>query len=281
MLDPAACVKSVRVARKGGSEETVRAVPVEVPIALTHDGSSYAVMLGSPIDLDDFGVGFSFTENVISSAAEIRDLEVVEHHDGIEVRMWLDPDRSKQLVARRRHITGPTGCGLCGVESLEEASPELPKVGKGIAVTVDEIYAALDDLMLAQVVGRETRAVHASAFWRRGEGLVVVREDVGRHNALDKVIGHVLRTGGEGADGMVIMTSRVSVELIQKTAKLGASILVAVSAPTSFALKLAEEAGITLVAVARGDSFEVFTHPHRILLDGAGKKNTETLGHVA
>mgnify|MGYP001195776770 CR=1 FL=1 len=281
MEDPTARVTSIRVAREGGREEVSRAVPSEVPVALTHDGSSYAVMLASPMDLQDFGVGFSFTEGVIGEAAEIADLDVVEHDDGLEVRMWLTPDPSRKLVARRRHITGPTGCGLCGVESLEDAARPLPRVADGITVDAADIHAALDAMMPAQRIGRETRAVHAAGFWTADEGLVVLREDVGRHNALDKVIGAVMRSGRSGETGMVVMTSRVSVELIQKTARLGAAILVAVSAPTSLALKMAEEAGITLVAVARDDAFEIFTHPHRVRPDDRDKKQAESLGHVA
>ncbi|ODN71545.1 formate dehydrogenase accessory sulfurtransferase FdhD [Methylobrevis pamukkalensis] len=281
MPEAASRVTSIRVARKGGTEEVLRAVPAEVPVALTHDGSSYAVMLASPVDLEDYGIGFSFTEGVVKSAADIRDLEIVEHDDGLEVRMWLTPDPSRQLVARRRRILGPTGCGLCGVESLEGAAPDLPVVGAGITVSPSEIHAALDALGPLQVIGRETRAVHAAAFWRRGEGLVAVREDVGRHNALDKVVGSILRSGGNGADGMVVLTSRVSVELVQKTARLGASILLAVSAPTSLALRTAEAAGITVVAVARDDAFEIFTHPHRIAVDGNEKNRSESFGHVA
>jgi FdhD protein len=161
-------------------------------------------------------------------------------------------------------MAGPTGCGLCGVESLDVAAPTCPPVAATLSITLDDIAVALGALPEAQVLHRETRAVHGAGFWTREQGLVALAEDVGRHNALDKLIGRLRRSGADPAQGLVLLTSRLSVEMVQKAAVAGAPALVAVSAPTALALETANRAGITLVAVARADGFEVFTHPHRI-----------------
>ncbi len=222
-------------------------------------------MMATPQNLEDFALGFSFTERLISSPADIRQLDIVEHDAGIELRMWLAEPLAAALSERRRYLAGPTGCGLCGIESLDEAVRAPRRVRDGTIFAPAEIMRALEALPPRQELNRQTRAVHAAAFWRSGEGLVAVREDVGRHNALDKLAWCVVaRRGKSGDNGMVLLTSRVSVEMVQKTAAIGAPLLVAVSAPTALALRTAEAAGITLAAVARGDGFEIFSHPQRI-----------------
>jgi FdhD protein len=199
---------------------------------------------------------------VIATPGELRDIEVVPQPFGIEVRGWLTAGRSARLAARRRRLAGPTGCGLCGVESLEAALATPQPVESGATCRPGDLFQAMDALSEAQALGRTTRAVHAAGFWRAG-ALLALREDVGRHNALDKLIGGLLRAGA-GPHGVVLLTSRVSVEMVQKTAAFGAPILCAVSAPTALAVRVADAAGITLVAVCRSDGFEVFTHPERI-----------------
>jgi len=241
-----------------------RVIPEETAVAFTYDGGSYAVMMATPQNLEDFALGFSFTERLISSPADIRQLDIVEHDAGIELRMWLSEPLAAALSERRRYLAGPTGCGLCGIESLDEAVRAPRRVRDGTSFTPVEIMRALEALPPRQELNRQTRAVHAAAFWRPGDGLIAVREDVGRHNALDKLVGALVREGKSGDDGMVLLTSRVSVEMVQKTAAIGVPLIVAVSAPTALAVRTADTAGITLVAVARGDGFEVFSHPERV-----------------
>ncbi len=268
MVDPICRVTSLKVGGAGAAE-TSRTIPEEAPVALVYDGATHAVMMATPADLEDFALGFSLTEGLIARADEIVSLEVVEQPQGIEIRMWLAPGTGRTLVERRRRIAGPTGCGLCGVESLEAAVPEPRRVAEGITVSPDAIKGALAALAPAQALNTATRAVHGAAFWRPDTGHLLLREDVGRHNALDKLVGAVRKAGLDPTQGVVLLTSRVSVEMVQKAAALGAPIVVAVSAPTALALRTAEAAGITLVAVARSDAFEVFTHPRRVRLEAA------------
>lgn len=254
--------------RDGARRPGARIVPEEVAVAFTYNGGTQAVMMATPADLEDFATGFSITEGIVRVAGEIERLEVVDEPVGIELRMWLPDASARALIERRRHNAGPTGCGLCGIESLSEAVRALPPVEGALRVSVDDIARALDALAPLQTLNHETHAVHAAAFWRKGEGIVAVREDVGRHNALDKLIGALSRQGIAGSSGVLLMTSRVSVELVQKAAVAGMPILVAVSAPTALAVRTAEAAGITLVAVARADGFEVFSHARRIVTAG-------------
>src|SRR5271168_3983240 len=244
--------------------EGTRAIPEETALALTYNGGTYAVMMGTPQNLEDFAIGFSLNEGVVRSPEEIVSLDIVDLDDGIELRMWLAEEKAVGLSERRRHIAGPTGCGLCGIDSITEAVRPAAVVAKGRSFSPREIMTAIASISPLQPINIETRAVHAAAFWTPAAGIVALREDVGRHNALDKLAGALAQAKVPTSEGAVLLTSRVSVEMVQKTAAIGAPVMVAVSAPTALAVRMAEAAGITLVAVARSDGFEIFTHPDRI-----------------
>jgi FdhD protein len=265
-------VRSVdrQIWRDSGVSEGTRSIPEETALALTYNGGTYAVMMGTPQDLEDFAIGFSLSEGIIQSPADLDSLDVVPLDDGIELRMWLPQSKANRLSERRRHIAGPTGCGLCGIDSIVEAVRPAAIIASGGSFSPHDIATAMQSLAPLQAINIETRAVHAAAFWTPARGIVALREDVGRHNALDKLAGALaqeqLKEQGKFSvrEGMVLLTSRVSVEMVQKTAAIGAPLMVAVSAPTALAVRMADEAGITLAAIARADGFEVFSHPERI-----------------
>ncbi len=263
---PSPTVDADCIAQRGAlASQTTRCVPEETAIALTFNGSTHAVMMATPSDLEDFALGFSLTEGVIEDACEIDSLDVITTPLGVEVRVWLSEARGKAYVGRKRSMAGPTGCGLCGVESLEAAMRPLPHVTKpSWRLAPQTIVAAMASLDPAQKLNDATHAVHAAAFWTEAEGLVMLREDVGRHNALDKLAGAMVRAGRDASTGLIVMTSRVSIELIQKAARLNAPILAAISVPTAAAIRLADEAGMTLIGVARRQDFDIFTHPDKI-----------------
>jgi FdhD protein len=252
--------------RHGTARVSERSIPEEVPVAFTYDRATYAVMMATPADLEDFAAGFTLSEGIVEAVADITSLELVSVEQGIECRMTLANAAQERVAARRRRIAGPVGCGLCGIESLAEAARPMPRVASTLTIGPETIMQAMREMPRLQALNRETHGVHAAAFLDPATDRIILREDVGRHNALDKLIGALAHAGLPGGRGVVLLTSRVSIELIQKTAMLGASILVAVSTPTAYALRMAEAAGITLAAIARDDGFEVFTHQERISL---------------
>jgi FdhD protein len=253
-----------RIWREGSLTVGGRSIPEETAVALTFNGGTYAVMMTTPQDLEDFAVGFSLNEGIISAASDINSLDITPLDDGVELRMWLAKPKADRLQRRRRHIAGPTGCGLCGIESIAEALRPTAVIGCGRQFSPEQIMMAMQGLSSRQKLNIETRAVHAAAFWNSTSGIVALREDVGRHNALDKLSGALARASIAADEGIILLTSRVSVEMVQKSASIGAPVIVSVSAPTALAVRMADAAGITLAAIARADGFEVFTHPHRI-----------------
>uniref|UniRef100_E6VNA1 Sulfur carrier protein FdhD n=1 Tax=Rhodopseudomonas palustris (strain DX-1) TaxID=652103 RepID=E6VNA1_RHOPX len=264
-MKPTVHTGNTKVWRNGRMQDGTRAIPEETPVAISYNGSTQAVMMATPADLEDFAIGFSLSEGVIERPEQIESVEIVPHDDGVELRMWLGGDVAARLQQRRRHIAGPTGCGLCGVDSIAEAVRPVATVGKGRSFSPQQIIAAIEAMPPLQTLNVATRAVHAAAYFTPERGIVHLREDVGRHNALDKLAGALARDRIAAANGIVLLTSRVSVEMVQKTAAIGAPVLVAVSAPTALAVRMAAAAGITLAAIARSDGFEIFTHPQRIV----------------
>lgn len=243
-----------------GAASASRELPEEVAVALSFNGSTQAVMMASPADLFDFAYGFSLTEG-IATPSEIESVEIVETPLGLDVQIWLAAEAEARQTKRRRSMAGPVGCGLCGIDSLEEATRVMqPVPHSSFRMTPSEIMAAVASLPAAQPLHDITRAVHAAGFY--SGKLLAAREDVGRHNALDKLCGHLART--PHPTGAIVLTSRVSIDMVQKVAALGAPMLIAVSAPTAHAVALADQAGITLIALARPDRFEAYTHTDRI-----------------
>jgi FdhD protein len=264
MTSASRCVPEIAFKNKVLVNST-RIVAEEFAIALSYGGSTEAVMMATPADLEDFAIGFSLSEGIVEKLDEVEAIAIEETSGGIDLQIILKDDVDRALRVRRRAKAGPVGCGLCGVESIEEALKPAADVScVALDLTAGDISQAMHSLAAQQPLNAETRAVHAAGFYIPGRGMVAVREDVGRHNALDKLIGHLARNSISGSGGAVIMTSRLSVELIQKTAKLGSAVLVGISAPTALAIDMATRAGMTLVALARGEDYEIFTGKDRI-----------------
>ncbi|HTH27282.1 MAG TPA: formate dehydrogenase accessory sulfurtransferase FdhD [Sphingobium sp.] len=267
MPDFSTTTKVAEIARRNGRlAEGERFVPEETPVAFSYAGSTHAVMMATPADLEDFAVGFSLTEGIVTGPGEIEAIEVLAEDKGIDVQIRLMDAQNDALTARRRHMAGPVGCGLCGIESIEQAVRVTPSVrASSLTLAADDVVEAVRLLNGQQPLHRVTRAVHGAGFYVPGQGLIAVREDVGRHNALDKLVGAARRAGHAGDAGAVVVTSRVSVEMVQKTAIIGSPFIIAISAPTALAIRTAEEAGMTLIALVRGEEFEIFTGAERIV----------------
>lgn len=256
-------VAALRWAATGVSEVSL-SIAEEVPVALVYNGISHVVMMATPADLEAFAIGFSLSEGIVDNVDELLNVEAGEVAPGYEVRLHITARRFQALKDRRRNLTGRTGCGLCGVDSLEAAIRPLQTIKRGARLTPAAIEQGLAALGPAQIINRRTHSIHA-AGWATVDGeIVAVAEDVGRHNALDKLIGRMALDGIDPANGFALVTSRCSFELVQKSMAVGIATLVAISAPTALALDMAEQAGITLVALARPDSMIVFTHGERL-----------------
>jgi len=244
--------------------ETLATVAEEVPIALVYNGRPYVVVMGSPSDLEDLAVGFSLTEGVVASAGDIRRLDVVRASHGIELQMEIAADDAVRLEERSRSIASRTGCGLCGIASIDDVLRMPGRLDHTLDITRDAMWSALDSLSREQTLNNQTNTAHA-AGWATSDGVLhVVREDVGRHNALDKVLGALARTNRRAADGFIIITSRASYEMVQKAALCGIELVAAISRPTGLAIRLAVASGVTLVGLLRGRTANVHSHPERI-----------------
>lgn len=234
----------------------------EVPVALQYNGISHAVLLATPTFLEDLAVGFSFTEGIIRDVSDVYDIHIEQDQRGYSIEIEIASACLQQLKQRRRQLAGRTGCGLCGLESLNEVRRELPPVNAPHTLyEQNAIFSALDQLRDQQPLHQITGATHGAGWADQHGAIQVVREDVGRHNALDKLIGQLLQQKTDTSEGMVVVSSRASFEMVQKTATLGVPILVAVSAPTSYAVQVADELNLMLVAFGRSKQFSVYSHP--------------------
>ena len=251
-------------------DERLDQVIEETPVAFVYNGVPFAVMMATPRDLGDFALGFALAEGIVASASEYELLEVLRGDRGVTLQGMIPAARFEALQAHRRNLGGRSGCGLCGVEALEEAVRPLPRVESTTRITRDAIGAGMQALARGQVLNRMTGGAHAAAFIAAGEA-PLVREDVGRHNALDKVIGALAATrpsretmAAHASTGFAAITSRASWEILHKAAHAGIAVVAAISAPTSLAIEAAEASGITLVAFARKQSMNIYTHAERV-----------------
>lgn len=250
---------------KGQVRRLKDTVAEEVPVALVYNGISHAVMLATPADLEDFVLGFSLTEGIVTCVKEIYGCDVVEAENGIRIEMDIASERFLHLKERRRNLAGRTGCGLCGTDSLSQAVKMPPRVDGNPSFSAAMIHKAFRKMDEIQLLKKQTGATHAAA-WLDGEGNVeIIREDVGRHNALDKLVGALYRQGMDRSRGAALVTSRASYEMVQKCGAAGIGMLAAVSAPTALAVRIADAIDLTLVGFVRQGSHTVYTHPHRLV----------------
>ena len=240
------------------------AIVEEVPVAFVYGGRTHVVMMATPADLEDLAVGFSVTEGIVASVADISGLEIERHAAGIEVRIGVPAPVAEALAMRARAIPARTGCGLCGVEAIADAVRTPRVVASTLVVDPTAVYAAVRSLGARQELNRDAHALHAAAFARANGALVHLREDVGRHNALDKVIGALLRAGEDPAQGMLVVTSRASVEMVQKAAAAGVPVLAAVSRPTALAIRMAEASHMALLGLVRGETANLYAGAQRV-----------------
>jgi len=237
----------------GSRDAGIRAVPVEAPVSIEFNGIGYAVMMATPADLEDFATGFALAERLVDSAGEIEAIDIHAHPAGWIVRVTLPADRMEAVLERVRMRVSESSCGLCGLDNLEQAARPLPHLPARAPIDQRAIFAALDALPQHQPLNAATGAVHAAAHCEADGAITLAREDVGRHNALDKLIGALARVGRSPADGFLLATSRCSYEIVEKAALAGASTLVTISAPTSLAVERAAHAGLKLIVLARAD----------------------------
>jgi FdhD protein len=269
---------SVELRYRAGAMRTGSAeLADETPIALEYNGVSHAVMLATPLDLDDFALGFSLSEGIVDAAGDLYSVEATACRDGITLAIEVSARAFAGLKERRRTLAGRTGCGICGTESLQQVLRPLPPLPPGLSLAPAALARANRALSGSQPLQSATGATHAAAWCDAGGAIVMVREDVGRHNALDKLIGALARGRFDPSAGFALITSRASVEMVQKAASARIAVLAAVSAPTSLAARVADACGLTLIGFARGADFSIYTHPGRV----AGAAEPATITRVA
>lgn len=250
--------------QNGQHESKLDYIAEEVPVSLIYNDVPHVVMLATPTNLEDFALGFSLTEGIIERPQDIKSTRIYNRANGIELRLKISDHQSQCLLDKGRNLTGRTGCGLCGAATLKQAIRPPKSVRAGIAISDKQLQEALSKLNRHQRLNQLTGAVHAAAWINPEHESLDVREDVGRHNALDKLIGFIARTNKDSSAGYALVTSRASYEMVQKATWAGISILAAVSAPTGLAVRLANEAGLTLIGFVRDNQHVVYTHPERL-----------------
>lgn len=250
--------------RNGRAEHADDWIASEVPIALSYNGEAHVVMLATPMNLEDFALGFSLSEAIIGTPSELEAIEIHERLEGIGIDLRVPDARAEAVAMRQRAMSGRSSCGLCGTQQLEDVLRIPANVSSDIRIGCDALHHALQSLQAAQPVNQLTGANHAAAWVDRHGTLLCVREDVGRHNALDKLIGAITREAVDVGQGFLVLTSRASYEMVQKAASVGIGLIVAVSAPTALAVQLADSCGVTLIGFARDAGHVVYTHPHRL-----------------
>jgi FdhD protein len=250
--------------RKGEQTGREDHIAAEVPVALTYNRLSHVVMMATPSDLEDFGLGFSLTEGIIDSVDDLLATSVIPREQGLEVAMTVSEDCYDRLATQRRNLTGRTGCGLCGAETLEQAVRYPPAVGEGLKISAEALQSALEAMPEQQPLASVTGATHCAAWCSVNGDILALREDVGRHNALDKLIGFLMRSNFSPEDGFLVVSSRASYEMVFKAAMVGIELLAAVSAPTTLAVEFAQQSGLTLIGFARPGRHNIYTNPERI-----------------
>jgi FdhD protein len=248
-----------------GTEQITEQIAEETPVALAYNGASFAVMMATPQDLEDFALGFSLSEGVVAARAEVLGMKLSQHPEGVVIDVTIEGERFAALAARQRNLTGRTGCGLCGVRDLEQAIRHPEPLAQQTVIRHEAVQEALTQLAERQPINAMTGALHAAAWAQLDGAIACVREDVGRHNALDKLIGALVQRGTDLSAGFAVLTSRASYELIQKAATCGINALAAVSGPTALAIRLAEEVGLCLIGFSRPGRHTVYAQPQRVV----------------
>lgn len=236
----------------------------EVPVVLVYNNQPHVVMLTTPLDLEDFALGFSITENIVSNPGEVKSIRTVQRSKGIEIRIQIPDANFEKLHKFDRNLTGRTGCGLCGTKTLEKAMRKMSPVKQGLTVDAKALIKALNSMHELQFLNQVTGSVHGAAWFSPDHGVTCLREDLGRHNALDKLIGSLLKSKTNFEGGCLLVTSRASYEMVQKAVSVGITIMAAISAPTALAVRLADENGLTLLGFVRKERHVIYTHPHRV-----------------
>jgi formate dehydrogenase accessory protein FdhD len=248
----------------GTTSSTLEQVAEEVPVALVYNGIPHVVMMATPADLEDFALGFSLTEDLIAGPSDLKRVEVIRYSQGIEIQATVSQEREEVIAGRTRRLSGRTGCGICGTDSIAAVLREVHPVPATGHFTAAALHAGVQALAAGQRLNQAAGAIHAAGWATRDGEVATIREDVGRHNALDKLIGALMKAEVDPASGFVVVTSRASFEMVQKATVLGTPLLAAISGATGLAIRLAEEAGLTLIGFIRSDRHTVYTHPERM-----------------